>query len=103
MIVLRQTSGACPEQYDAFLDDKIVGYLRLRHGRFTVTCPDVSGVTVYSSSTIGDGIFDDEERDYYLRFAVDAIEKWLQNNYENKSAPDVKYKIEYGGNLNEDP
>lgn len=32
-----QTSIACPEQYDIYdADDELVGYVRLRHGKFTV-------------------------------------------------------------------
>ena len=33
-IKLIQTCGACPEQYDAFIGEEQVGYLRLRHGYF---------------------------------------------------------------------
>ena len=43
MLKLVLTCGACPEQYDAFDGERQVGYLRLRHGHFTVTCPDVGG------------------------------------------------------------
>ncbi|NDD52705.1 hypothetical protein EBZ39_02295 [bacterium] len=44
------TCSACPEQYDVFNDNnKLVGYLRLRHGQFRADCPDVGGTTVYSS------------------------------------------------------
>lgn len=95
MIRLRRTCFACPEQYDA-LDESgaFVGYLRLRHGSFTVTCPHVDGTLVYSASAIGDGIFEDDERDKYLRFAVDAIEKWVAGEGET-SPPDVKYEIVY--------
>lgn len=35
-IELRQTCAACPEQYDAYLNGELVGYLRLRHGHFRV-------------------------------------------------------------------
>ena len=30
-VTLVQTCGACPEQYDAYIDDKKIAYLRLRH------------------------------------------------------------------------
>lgn len=100
MIRLRQTCGACPEQYDAYEGDEKVGYLRLRHGSFTVDCPDHTGTCVYQAAPRGDGIFEDEERDYYLRFAVDAIERWVAahrfgDEFNLKPpAPDVQYEIE---------
>jgi hypothetical protein len=72
-IQLRMTCGACPEQYDALIDGKQVGYLRLRHGHFCVEFPDVSGETVYEAETIGDGVFDESERDYHLDRAKEAI------------------------------
>lgn len=72
-IRLDQTCSACPEQYDAFIGDERVGYLRLRHGRFTVEVPDVGGKLVYEAEPKGDGCFADDERDYYLAKAVVAI------------------------------
>lgn len=74
-----QTSGACPEQYDAFIGKEQVGYLRLRHGHFTVECPDCGGPVVYTGWPEGDGAFTDAERDYYLADARSAIEGWLSN------------------------
>lgn len=72
------TCGACPEQYDAFYKGKQVGYLRLRHGSFTVDYPDSSGEQIYSASPEGDGLFINGERDKYLRKAVKAIRKKLK-------------------------
>lgn len=71
-IELIQTCFACPEQYDAIVDNEIVGYLRLRHGYFSV---EYKGELVYESSPNGDGIFDDNERKYYLRKAKKALLK----------------------------
>jgi len=76
-IELIQTCGACPEQYDAMLDGKQVGYLRLRHGFFDVSCPDAGGEIVYEAEPKGDGSFYDDEQDYYLDQAKLAIETWL--------------------------
>ena len=57
-----------------------------------VECPDCGGEDVYSASPKGDGSFYDDERDYYLRFAVDAIERWMRG--ESKTpAPDVEYDV----------
>ena len=73
------TCGACPEQYDVFdADGKQVGYLRLRHGKFRVECPDACTETVYEAMPKGDGIFHDDEREYFLTQAVAAIKAWMQ-------------------------
>lgn len=71
------TCSAMPEQYDAFLDGRQVGYLRLRHGNFTVEWPDVGGELVYEASPMGDGDFEDEEREFYLVEAVRALKACL--------------------------
>jgi hypothetical protein len=96
--------GGCPEQYDAFLDGEQVGYLRLRHGHFTVECPDCGGCLVYEADPEGQGAFDDEERDYYLRFAVNAIHRWIADGRPamepldaRPPAPDVEYEREGKG------
>jgi hypothetical protein len=72
------TCMACPEQYDVFdSSGNKVGYLRLRHGTFRADFPDCGGETVYRSSTLGDGTFDDAERDVELGRAIAAIKKKL--------------------------
>lgn len=69
------TCGACPEQYDVYAPDgKQIGYLRLRHGRFTAQYPDYMGSEVYSACPNGDGRFDDIEREHYLTDAVAALQ-----------------------------
>ena len=94
MIKLKQTCGACPEQYDAFDGDKQVGYLRLRHCSFYVQCPDCGdGPIVYEAYPRGNGCFEIDERDYYLRFAVAAIEAWMRGEETRPKAPDVQYEI----------
>lgn len=73
-IELVQTCGACPEQYDAYYNDKQVGYLRLRHGCFSVDYPDAGGEQIYYTEMVdGDGCLDYEEREYYLNEAKQAI------------------------------
>lgn len=74
-IELKRTCFACPEQYDAFHNDKMVGYLRLRHGDFTVNYPDVGGKLILEESPQGDGMFEKEERMEYLTKAVKVIKK----------------------------
>ena len=77
-ISLIQTCGACPEQYDAFVDGEQVGYLRLRHGAFTVEYPDVNGKLIYEADPEGDGVFSDNEREYFLNKAKEEIHKQLK-------------------------
>jgi len=72
-IRLEKTCDACPEQYDAFIGDKQVGYLRLRHGYFYVSYPDCNDDIIYDSYTKGDGMFTEDERDYFLNQAKNAI------------------------------
>jgi hypothetical protein len=73
MIKLVQTCYACPEQYEAYLDDKEIGYLRLRHGRFYCEYLPTRTI-VYQVEPYGDGIFDDNERNYHLNRACEALE-----------------------------
>lgn len=70
---LEQTCGACPEQYDVY-DSKgnEIGYMRLRHGNFYA---EYMGQIVYRATPRGDGIFESEERNYYLNKAVMAIKE----------------------------
>src|SRR5690242_1081072 len=73
-ILLKRTCYACPEQYDA-LDGRgrRVGYLRLRHGHFTVKCPGVHGEEVLEGEPLGDGLFEPGEREEWLHKAIAAI------------------------------
>ena len=83
-ITLVQTCSACPEQYNAYNGEEKVGYLRVRWGGFTVRCPDFDGECVYSSPINGDGSFDDNEREHFLRKAKEAIVAyWYHNNVED--------------------
>jgi|LakMenE18May11ns_1017448.scaffolds.fasta_scaffold9857460_1 hypothetical protein len=83
---LVQTCGACPEQYDVFLNDMEVGYLRLRHGYFRAEC---FGNTVYAAYPKDDGIFEYHERAYYLNKAKEHIVEEL-----NKSSDKMYTKKE---------
>jgi len=84
-IDLRETCGACPEQYDAYIGELQVGYLRLRHGTFTVSVPDAGGETPYIDYPTGDGCFEDSERDHFLDEAKRAIADWLLFSDEGKA------------------
>lgn len=79
-IELIQTCEACPEQYDAMLGGERVGYLRLRWGWFTVTCPWVNGTEVYEAGVGHDlaGTFKDgKQRKKQLKKARKAIAMWI--------------------------
>lgn len=70
---LVMTCGACPEQYDVFFGSFQIGYLRLRHGDFSGSYPNYDGDVVYRAYPKGDGCFDDDERMFFLKEAVDSI------------------------------
>jgi hypothetical protein len=76
-ITLQKTCSACPEQYDAYLGTRQVGYLRLRHGYFRVDFPKCGGETLLGMPTKGDGIFEDDEREACLDLAIQAIARRL--------------------------
>ncbi|MGN6584108.1 MAG: hypothetical protein ACTHJV_10430 [Rhizobiaceae bacterium] len=67
------TCSISPEQYDAFAGDQPIGYLRLRHGIFTVAYPDADGELIYEASPKGDGCFEDDERAYFLTKAIQIL------------------------------
>lgn len=68
-INLIKTCEACPEQYDAYNSktNEKIGYLRLRGGHFTVQ--NSNEEVIYSAYPNGDGMFRDDEREYYLSLA----------------------------------
>lgn len=84
-IDLQETCGACPEQYDAYIGELQVGYLRLRHGAFRVDVPQCGGEVVYQAYPDGDGCFTDSERDHFLGEAMRAIANWLLYSDEGKA------------------
>lgn len=74
-VILSRTCTVSPEQYDAF-DSRwnLIGYLRIRHGLFTVEAPDVGGTVVYEAMTSSNtGYFNDEERSTFLDRAKVAL------------------------------
>jgi hypothetical protein len=81
-IKLECTCNMCPEQYDAFIDKKQVGYLRLRRGRFFVLCPNVKGEMIYEDFPRGYGAFEEDEREHFLKLAKEAILKEVNKGEE---------------------
>ena len=78
-IKLVRTCGACPEQYDAFDETgKQVAYLRLRHGNFTVDCPNALDERIYFAHPKGDGEFFDDEREMFLMDAIKSIQEYYK-------------------------
>jgi len=71
-IELRESCGACPEDYLAYYQGKEIGYLRLRHGYFFVEAP-YNGEKIYEAHPEGDGIFMPHERPGYLLKAKEAL------------------------------
>lgn len=67
---LVQTSSACPEQYEVYLGENNIGYMRLRHGYFRA---EYLGKIVFEGSPNGDGIFTEEERPHFLNKACREI------------------------------
>jgi len=67
----------CPEQWDVFIDEHTVGYLRLRHGYFQARFPDYLGECVYETSKIfGDGTFyNRQERMREMKRAIKFIHR----------------------------
>ena len=80
-IELTQTCSACPEQYDLTINGIQAGYFRLRHGYFTVTCPDVGGHCVYEHDTKGNGSFEEDERPRFLSAGIrECVKIYLEEN-----------------------
>lgn len=86
-LTLVQTCAACPEQYDVFHNEELVGYMRLRHGIFRAECPGPDSELVYMSGVIGSdaGCFsNEEERKMNLDWAKIAISEWILTRKANK-------------------
>lgn len=75
------TCGACPEQYDVFLEGEQVGYVRVRHGWVSAEYPDCGGTHIYSDYIHGDGSFEDTaERMKHLRLIATLLHGRIQHN-----------------------
>lgn len=78
---LKKTCWACPEQYDLFdKNQNMIAYFRLRHGCFTVECLDCDGEVVYYAEPKGDGLFEDDERDFYMTEGIKAVKNFIDQN-----------------------
>lgn len=79
-IILKKTCSWAPEQYDAFIGETQVGFLHLRHGKFTVECPSCDGELVFSACNEWGGRFFDHDREFYLSHAKIKISEWVARN-----------------------
>lgn len=80
-LLFRLTCSACPEQYDVRdSTGKQVGYVRLRHGQFTVDYPDcLEDELMCENFDEDEGCFEsDQRRAYWLGRAADAIRERLK-------------------------
>ena len=79
----KKTCDACPEQYDVFKGDKMVGYVRLRWGVLSCRYPHSDGEEIYSKSfdDAWQGEFeDDNERNKYLIIIAKELNNYLEKN-----------------------
>ena len=72
-----ETSWSCPEQYDVHDEnDKVVGYVRLRHGSLRCEFPYCGGETIYQAN-VGDvwtgSFINDAQRQKHLTAIAEAI------------------------------
>ena len=70
------TCWACPEQYDVFLDEQQVGYVRLRWGCLSARLGNVYGEEIYRYNFDDGylGVFpDSNSRDFHLNKIADCI------------------------------
>lgn len=76
-LLFKETCSACPEQYDVFYNDRMVGYVRLRWGHLTAEYPACDGETIFEYTFENDdlkGCFDsNEERMIYLNMIANAL------------------------------
>ena len=77
---LEKTCSMCPEQYDVFLEDRQVGYIRVRWGGMWVSCPRAGGEMVYHNPDVGFGFLTDKEREELIPLALEKIQAWSDEN-----------------------
>ncbi|MGR6845183.1 hypothetical protein [Acinetobacter baumannii] len=75
-VELINTCDESPLLYISVFQGHPIGYLRLRPGEFRVDYPDCGDETIYySQEMLGDGKFEDSEREHFLLKAKEAIVK----------------------------
>lgn len=87
----KEITSACPEQYDIYKDNEIVGSVRLRWGKLTAYFPEIDGELVYSHqfSDNYQGCFScDEDRKHYLEEISKKINNCIENTHLSISKND---------------
>jgi len=94
---LEALSAACPESYDAFLDGKRVGHIKLRYGRLTVWYDDVGGEIVLRKHLQHMfGLFADaEDRHNHLIEACEAIRNHIEIEINKKEEVPKNSRVSY--------
>lgn len=91
MLEFENLGTICPEQYDVMQNGQRVAYVRLRHGSYTVECPDVNGeIILHMTVPNHAGTFLDEARDHYLKLAAEAIVTWLHDRQNIVTSAEYK-------------
>jgi hypothetical protein len=72
-ITIECRSISNPEEYEALLNGKQIGYLRLQDGHFTVKYGVSSGTLVWESFPEGNNEFTAQERPLYLKIAKQKL------------------------------
>lgn len=72
-LTLRLTSPSVPEQYELLRSGAPSGYIRVRHGKVSITYPDEIDGDLYNGAVEGFDGFTDHERETKLLFALGLI------------------------------
>lgn len=92
-VIRFEGGGACPEQYDAFIGEQRVGYVRLRHGTLRVDYPECGGERVLDGCPMGDGTFEPEERPEWLDKARAALYETWYGDWHDASDEDIEAEV----------
>lgn len=81
---LRKLDDNYYEEYAAYCDYQMVGYLKIQNGHFSVRCPNADGMLVCSGHPNGDNEFESYERNRYLNDGCKKIKEWMEENRQNE-------------------
>jgi hypothetical protein len=87
-VSLRQTYFDFPEQYNAYIEDVFVGYIKINLGKIVVRDPEDD--VIYIARTKGIETFERDERDFFLSNAKIALILSMMYNLEGRNSSDSK-------------